>query len=749
MSETTYFTSTLAEAFDCAGLPFPGTADPGKIIRFSTNQRDKHDRAGWLSMLPDGLGAAFGDWRSGESFCWQMRDSNANPPSQEEREAARQDGEKARKQAEHERTEAYAKAASECAAQWAKLEPATAAHEYLQRKEIAPHLARVDSSGKLALPVFDARGDMQSLQFIAPDGSKRFYPGGKMVGGLLYLGKPTDGKPLVLVEGYATGVSIFEAAGVAVCVGFAGSNLRHVAETLRRLFPNSPLLVAGDLDEHGAGRKYAEAAAEAGAPARVVFPVFADGRAAGDFNDLSTAEGPEAVRRQVMAALRDDTARLSAPSITAEELANARPTPDCIVRNLYFADVGTLIAAGGTGKTTLMMHILCCIVTGRDCLGEKVVKHGPVLLLTAEDGREILVARLRSIMDGLDLDASERATVMRDLRIADVSGEGFKLTEVASDVVLPGANVDELIAAAKAINPVLIVIDPAVSFGVGEQRVNDAEQGLIEAGRKLRNALNCAVVYVHHSGKANARDKTLDQYSGRGGSAFADGSRMVHVLAPLTPDEWEAATGETFADGETGLILARPKMSYCPPPGDIYIRRNGFHFERVEAAIDSKADRIERTANQVWQLLTEELKHGRRHSKKSVEDADAGNLKRNQIRAALSWLEVTGRVEMRKRPDAGQRGAREYLHPIVPSEKAGFGSPDDGGETSAKTDKNEGLGSSDESAVFASPPYREKNGGEASRHVLSPSSLASPESDGEATARRARRDLEPLQDGVA
>lgn len=64
--------------------------------------------------------------------------------------------------------------------------------------------------------VFDARGDMQSLQFIAPDGSKRFYPGGKMAGGRLYLGKPTDGKALVLVEGFATGASIFEAAGVAV-----------------------------------------------------------------------------------------------------------------------------------------------------------------------------------------------------------------------------------------------------------------------------------------------------------------------------------------------------------------------------------------------------------------------------------------------------------------------------------------------------------------------------------------------------
>ncbi|MDP2432762.1 MAG: toprim domain-containing protein [Pseudomonadota bacterium] len=111
-----------------------------------------------------------------------------------------------------------------------------------------------------------------------------------MAGGRLYLGKPRDGLPLVLVEGFATGASAFEAAGQAVCVGFAGSNLRHVAETLHRLFPNSPLLVAGDLDAHGAGRKYEEQAVEAGAPALLALPRFRDGRAAGDFNDLATAE---------------------------------------------------------------------------------------------------------------------------------------------------------------------------------------------------------------------------------------------------------------------------------------------------------------------------------------------------------------------------------------------------------------------------------------------------------------------------
>ena len=75
----------------------------------------------------------------------------------------------------------------------------------------------------------------------------------------------------------------------------------------------------------------------------------------------------------------------------------------------------------------------------------------------------------------------------RDIRISDVSGRGIKLTTVVDDVVLPSPLVDTIIAECQSLRPVLVVIDPAISFGIGEARVNDAEQGLIEAGRRIRS----------------------------------------------------------------------------------------------------------------------------------------------------------------------------------------------------------------------------------------------------------------------
>lgn len=79
------------------------------------------------------------------------------------------------------------------------------------------------------------------------------------------------------------------------------------------------------------------------------------------------------------------------PPITPDELTRARLAPDCIVSNLYYADVGLMIAPGGAGKTTLEMFIAAHIVLGRRVLGEAVEKQGPVLFITAEDSREILV----------------------------------------------------------------------------------------------------------------------------------------------------------------------------------------------------------------------------------------------------------------------------------------------------------------------------------------------------------------------
>ncbi len=268
--------------------------------------------------------------------------------------------------------------------------------------------------------------------------------------------------------------------------------------------------------------------------------------------------------------------------ISIDDWNTAALSPPCIVEAYLYADIALLIAAGGVGKTTLMLREAIHIALGLPLYGKRVLRPGPVAIITAEDGFEVLVARLRETAKAMNLTPDQIEVVQKSILIEYVGGEDFRLCSIQKETVVLTPEVEVIIEAAKKVEPVMLVIDPAVSFGVGEQRVNDAEQGLIKACRRIRDSLEaCCIRVIHHTGKGNAREKTRDQYSGRGGSAMADGARMVHVIQPLEAEVFQAETDAILCDGESGLVLAQPKMSFCLPQPDLFIRRRGFRYDYI------------------------------------------------------------------------------------------------------------------------------------------------------------------------
>ena len=160
----------LLDAIRAVGFNPPPYIKNSAITRFQTTGKDK---SGWVSMFADGKGAAFGDWKSGEVHYWFLNGQAS---------ASDYDREEALKKAKEERDFAYASAAFNAQELYAKL-PALESHDYLTRKNI-----KVDSglrlyADRLVVPVYGADEQIQSLQFIAADGEKRFYTGGKMQGG--------------------------------------------------------------------------------------------------------------------------------------------------------------------------------------------------------------------------------------------------------------------------------------------------------------------------------------------------------------------------------------------------------------------------------------------------------------------------------------------------------------------------------------------------------------------------------------
>lgn len=332
--------------------------------------------------------------------------------------------------------------------------------------------------------------------------------------------------------------------------------------------------------------------------------------------------------------------------ITIEELRQARLTPRVILDHMLYADVRTRIAAGGTGKTTVAMFEAVTLALGRELWGRIPERPVRTAIVTREDGRQILVARLREIAYAMQLGAGELDQVLENVLILDLSSVPFRLSRMVEDVVYPHSeNLDQLTASLQAWAPDWIIFDPLVSFGVGESRVNDAEQGLVEAFRILRNRLDCCVEGIHHSGKANARDKNLDQYAGRGGSALSDGCRMVAVMQPLTPEEWLKETGTKLEPGDSGIVMALPKLSYAKPQDSIFIRRTGYRFTMEAPTRRTPEQRTEAQVEQVLQFIKHEFDQGRRYSNTDLENSvNKLSMSRNELRAAATALKVSGRV---------------------------------------------------------------------------------------------------------
>jgi hypothetical protein len=355
-------------------------------------------------------------------------------------------------------------------------------------------------------------------------------------------------------------------------------------------------------------------------------------------------------------------------ALTLEEINAAVLAPRCIVENYLYADVAVLASPGGVGKTTMLLREAVCIVLGRPVWGMTVDSPGWVLFVTKEDQRERLAARLREIMRAMELTDAERARVLADVVPLDITGTPTKLTAVFDGNILWESLGEDIIAAYRDDPPALVIFDPLVSFGASESMVNDNEQALIEVARAIVKGLDCCVRYVHHTGKANAREGTTDQYSLRGGSALPDGCRMVAVLAVWNGKD--TLPPACVADDDAAIFrLERPKLSYAPPNlPTIWIRREGFGYEHFaeyrltpEQAIAARVDQLER-------FLASRVKAdpAEYHTQKTLEaQAAVLGMSRAEIREALGLLQARTRVINAPLPQQLRQGGRQtFLCPV-------------------------------------------------------------------------------------
>lgn len=309
-------------------VPHDGQWHPADV------EGDRQDSgAGRIKIFPDGEGGIVFNWKWGESRAFFA--TEAKPLSEKERVERDRKRQEAVRQAEAEAEVDRTRAAEKAQQDWAKYPPASEDQYYLRRKGIKPHGVRQKrqrSPGEivdLVIPV-KVGGAIQSLQFIGPDGEKRFLPGGKVAGGYFGIGNPAGAATLCIAEGFATGASVHEATGYPVAVAFNAGNLLAVAKAMREKFSDTTLILCADDDSQTEGNpgltKATEAARAVGG--RLAVPDFSAVQREGatDFNDMARLCGAEAVKAAVAGA--------SAPADEADPARATQASPQDTIDKL-------------------------------------------------------------------------------------------------------------------------------------------------------------------------------------------------------------------------------------------------------------------------------------------------------------------------------------------------------------------------------------------------------------------------------
>lgn len=245
----------------------------------------------------------FGDWRTGERFQYETQGTKL---SREDRAAIKKRIEEASKKQEEEKLKRNEEAAAEAEFLWGQGKDVRKS-PYFERKKIdqlyGAKTLLEDAGRAILVPMRDIAGKLWGVQRIYGNGMKRFQSGQRISGCYHMIGEMTH--VIYLCEGYSTGVAIHQATGMAVVCAFNAGNLLPVAQEIRRAFPSSQVIVAGDDDRHvkkpdgtpwNPGREKAEKAAAA-LGTKAIFPSFNDPSSElSDFNDMLIEQGLDAVR---------------------------------------------------------------------------------------------------------------------------------------------------------------------------------------------------------------------------------------------------------------------------------------------------------------------------------------------------------------------------------------------------------------------------------------------------------------------
>ena len=169
--------------------PKKGLITDGSVGRAYINIGNQRKLVGWYQAWLDQSTpfGRIGDYRISTdqpTAIWKPENSQKFRMTKEQRAEI----EELRRQAEVKSAEKYSQAAQRSQSIWEQCEEVQR-HAYLEKKQVLSYGLRKDKHDNLVIPLKDKQGSIVGLQFIAPDGTKRFLTGSKKSGSFFLLGR--------------------------------------------------------------------------------------------------------------------------------------------------------------------------------------------------------------------------------------------------------------------------------------------------------------------------------------------------------------------------------------------------------------------------------------------------------------------------------------------------------------------------------------------------------------------------------
>lgn len=269
------YTSLIMQA-DAIGLSIERLSacnQIGKFYRIALAGKPKRNTDGYVKWLSTDC-CVMGNWVTGDKVVWFDNSQSLSPHELAERQRKAKE---AQQRAEIQQLQLWQETALKAQSLWQRAQPADDQHAYLVRKQLRANGLK-QQAGAIMVPVFDAiTSNLQSLQFINTDGTKRFLTNGKMTNGFYACRPYQHDETVVIAEGWATSESLQQHWQVPAwhLAAFSASNLINIAKAIRNQLPEVKIIIAGDADASGVGQIAANQAALI-ARAEVALPTFTD-----------------------------------------------------------------------------------------------------------------------------------------------------------------------------------------------------------------------------------------------------------------------------------------------------------------------------------------------------------------------------------------------------------------------------------------------------------------------------------------